>query len=135
MEIFPWIKLSWHYCSMWDKLGWLNWFQQFLCKDLSYFNPKKLCYSYAWSCSLCEGKTFYCMDLSLKKSVDSYLCFQLALYHSVPHFRFIYLFCLPSLPLYMVFWCYFIRHRWVLSIKPSTNVFYLETLTSIIKTG
>ena len=23
MWIFPWIKLSWHICSMWDKLGWL----------------------------------------------------------------------------------------------------------------
>ena len=38
--IFPWIKLSWHSCSMWDKLGWLNWFWQFLCERLSSFNPK-----------------------------------------------------------------------------------------------
>ena len=30
MWIFPWIKLSWHSCSMWDKLGWFNWFCQFL---------------------------------------------------------------------------------------------------------
>ena len=22
--IFPWVKLSWHSCSMWDKLRWLN---------------------------------------------------------------------------------------------------------------
>ena len=26
MCIFPWIKLSWHSCSVWDELGWVNWF-------------------------------------------------------------------------------------------------------------
>ena len=26
MWIFPWIKLFQHSSSMWDKLGWLNWF-------------------------------------------------------------------------------------------------------------
>ena len=26
MCIFPCIKLSWHSCSVWDKLGWVNWF-------------------------------------------------------------------------------------------------------------
>ena len=31
------IKLSWHSCSMWDKLGWINWFWQFLCEGLSSF--------------------------------------------------------------------------------------------------
>ena len=25
-ESFPWMKLSWHACSMWGKLGWLYWF-------------------------------------------------------------------------------------------------------------
>ena len=30
MWVFHWIKLSWHSCSMWDKLRWLNWFWQFL---------------------------------------------------------------------------------------------------------
>ena len=24
MWIFDWIKLPWHSCSMWDKLGWFN---------------------------------------------------------------------------------------------------------------
>ena len=38
--VFPWIKLSWHSCSMWDKPGWLNWFWQFLCERLSSFNLK-----------------------------------------------------------------------------------------------
>ena len=57
--IFPGIKLSWHSYSMWDKLGWLNWFWHFLCEGLSSRNPKGLYYSYAWSCSLCEGRTSF----------------------------------------------------------------------------
>ena len=40
MWIFPWIKLSWHSCSVWDKHGWLSWFWQFLCEGLSSFNLK-----------------------------------------------------------------------------------------------
>ena len=40
LQIFPWIKLSWHSCSVWHKSGWLNWFWQFLCERLSSFNPK-----------------------------------------------------------------------------------------------
>ena len=39
-----------HSCSMWDKLGWLSWFGQFLCDGLSSFNPKRFYYSYALSC-------------------------------------------------------------------------------------
>ena len=36
----PWVKLSWHFCSVWDKPRWLNWFKQFLCEGLSFVNPK-----------------------------------------------------------------------------------------------
>ena len=32
---FPWITLSWHSCSIWVKLGWLSWFWQFFCDELS----------------------------------------------------------------------------------------------------
>ena len=46
MWIFPWIKLSCNSCSMWDKLTWLNWFWQFLCKGLSFFNPKGFCWTH-----------------------------------------------------------------------------------------
>ena len=59
--IFPWIKLSWHSCSMWGKLGWLNRFYQFLGEGLSSFNLKGFFYSYPWSCSLCEGKASFSM--------------------------------------------------------------------------
>ena len=44
MWIFPQIKFSWHYCSIWDKLEWLNWFWQFLCEELSSFNLKGFYY-------------------------------------------------------------------------------------------
>ena len=36
-----------------------------------------------------EGLPF-AWDLSLEKSADSYLCFRLALFHSVAHFFFLY---------------------------------------------
>ena len=63
MWIFPWIQLFWHSHSMWDKLGWHNWFWQFLStKGLSSFNPKGFYYSYAWSSSLCE-RISYCSGL------------------------------------------------------------------------
>ena len=67
MWIFPWTKLFWHSCCMWDKLGWLNWFWQFLCEGLSSFNPKRFYYSYAWSCSLCERRTSFCTGLISRK--------------------------------------------------------------------
>ena len=67
MWIFPQVKLSWHSCSMWDKLGWFNWFWQFLCEGLFSFNPKGFCCSYAWSCSLCERRTSFFMGLVLRK--------------------------------------------------------------------
>ena len=67
MWILPWIKLSWHSCSVWDKLGWLNWFWQFLCVGLSSFTLKECYYSYAWSSSLREGKTAFCTGLTSRK--------------------------------------------------------------------
>ena len=61
--IFPWIKLSWHSCSVWDTPAWLKWFLQFLCGRLSSFNLKGFWYSYAWSSSLCERRTSFCTGL------------------------------------------------------------------------
>ena len=57
------IGLSWHSCSMWDKAGWVNWLWQFLCERLSSFNPKGFYYLYAWSRSLYEGRTSFCLGL------------------------------------------------------------------------
>ena len=120
MWIFPWIKLSWHSCSMWDKLGWLNWFGQFLYEGLSSFNLKRFYYSYAWSCSLCERRTFFAGDLSLENSVDSYLCFWLVLLNSVSYFFFLRWSPLLSCTDFDSIWS---NIDGVLSINPSANVF------------
>ena len=53
--------------AVWDKPGWLNWFWQFVCERLSSFNPKGFSNSYVWSCSLCEGRTSFCMRLISRK--------------------------------------------------------------------
>ena len=58
--IFPWIILSWHSCSMWDKFGSLNWFWQFFCEGSPSLYLKGFCYSYASSWSLGEGRTSFC---------------------------------------------------------------------------
>ena len=62
---------SYSHGSIRDKLGWLSWFWQFLCKGLSSFNLKRLCYLYVWSCSLCEGRTTFCIGFVSRKSADS----------------------------------------------------------------
>ena len=81
MWIFSWIKLSWHFCSTWDKLGWLNWFWKLFPEGLFSFNPKRFSYSYAWSCSLYERSftlsliskwwVFFRVPISLKQSENS----------------------------------------------------------------
>ena len=37
------------------------------CYGLSSFNPKGFCYSHAWSCSLCKGRTSFSMGLICRK--------------------------------------------------------------------
>ena len=66
-----------------------------------------------------EGLPFV-LDLSLENSPDSYLCFQLALLHSVSYFFFFYQ--SPSLYFYIVFDSNLSNIDEVLSINPS-NVF------------
>ena len=67
-----------------------------------------------------EGLPF-ARDLSLENSADSYLCFRLALLHSV--FHFFSLSQSPSLPLCMVFDSISSNVDEVLSINPYANVF------------
>ena len=63
----------------------------------------------------------FAWDLSLENSVDSYLCFQLALLHSVSYFFFL---CRsPSLCLWTVFYSISSNTHEVLSINPSANLF------------
>ena len=67
-----------------------------------------------------EGLPF-ARDLSLENSTDSYLCFRLALLHSVPYFFFL---CQsPSSPLRTIFDSISSKIDEVLSISPSANVF------------
>ena len=79
-----------------------------------------------------EGLPFV-RDLSLENSADSYLCFRLALLHSVSSFSFL---CRsPSLSLCTVFDSISSNIDEVLWINPSAICLSLETLTSIIRTG
>ena len=79
-----------------------------------------------------EGLTFV-QDLSLENSVDSYLCFQLALLHSLSYFFFLYR--SPSSSLCTVFYSISSNIDEVLSINPSANVFVFGNFLSIIRTG
>ena len=67
-----------------------------------------------------EGLPF-ARDLSLENSADSYLCFRLALLHSVSYFFFLYR--SPSSSLCTVFDSISSNINEVLSINPSANVF------------
>ena len=67
-----------------------------------------------------EGLHF-ARDLSLENSADSYLCFRLALLHSVSYFFFLYR--SPSSSLCTVFYSILSNIDEVLSINPSANVF------------
>ena len=80
-----------------------------------------------------EGLPF-ARDLSLENSADSYLCFQLALLHSVSYFFFLYR--SPSSALCTVFDSISSSIDEFLPINPSSNVFLSsETLMFIIGTG
>ena len=72
----------------------------------------------------------FAWDLSLENSAGSYLCFRLALLHSVSYFFFLYR--SPSSALCTVFDSISSNIDEVLSIKPSA-VLFLEILTSIIR--
>ena len=121
MSIFPWLKLSWHSCSLWDKIGWFNWFWQFLCEGLSSFNPKdSITHMHGLGVYVKVGLPF-ARDLFVESSQDSYLCFQLALLHSVSYFLFLY--WSPSLSLCEVFDSILHNIDEVLLINPSANVF------------
>ena len=77
--------------------------------------------SYASSRSLCEWRTPFWADLSLQNSADSYLCFRLALLHSV--FYFFFLFWWPSSSFSTVFDSVSSKIDEVLSINLPANVF------------
>ena len=78
---------------------------------------------HGFAVSVKEGLPF-APDLSLENSVDSNLCFRLALLHSVSYFFFFYR--SPSLSLCMVFDSISFIIDEVLSINPSANVVFID---------
>ena len=121
MWIFPWIKLSRHSRSTWDKPGSLSWFWQFLYEGLSSFNLKRFYYSYAWSCSLCERRTSFCTGLVSRKLCGSLLTFST----SFTLFSVVLLFSLSITFFVLMYGFYSISSNIdeVPLINPSANVF------------
>ena len=72
------------------------------------------------------GKRFIYTVLSLENSVDSFLCFRLALLHSVSYFFFLYR--SPSSSLCKVFDSISSNIDEVLTINPSANMFVFRDL-------
>ena len=69
------LKLSWHCCSMWDKLGWLKWFWQFFCKGIGYLPliwKDSISPMHGLAVYVKEGLPF-AQDLSLENYVGSYV--------------------------------------------------------------
>ena len=73
----------------------------------------------------------FARDLSLENFPDSYLCFRLALLHSVSYFFFLYR--SPSSSLCMVFDSISYNIDEVLSINPSANVFVFGDLPILVE--
>ena len=99
-----------------------------VCTYATYANCRTL---YGLSVHVKEGLPF-ARDLSLENSVDSYLCFRLALLHSVSYYFFLYQ--SPSLSLCTVFDSISSNIDKVLSINPSANVHHKDWLTYSVKT-
>ena len=110
--ICPWTKLSWYFCSMWDKLGRFNWFQKS-------FWFKKDFVACMHGLAVYEGQPFIRVS-SLENSEDS--CFHLGLLHSVLYFFFLYQSL--SFSLCTVFDVISPNIEDVLSINLSSNVFF-----------
>ena len=90
-----------------------------LCQIISLYSERILLLTFL-AVYVKEGLPF-AQDLSLENSADSYLCFQLALLHSVSYFFFLY--WSPSSALCTVFDSISSNIDEVLSINPSANVF------------
>ena len=86
------------------------------------FNPKEFWYSYAWSRSLCKGRTSFCMKLIFRKLCKFLFMFPIGFtWHSVSYSFFLYQ--SPSSSLCTVFDSTSSNIDEVLSINPSANVF------------
>ena len=126
---FPWIKLSWHSCSMWDKRRWLNFGNFSVSCYLPLIWKVSIAHMHGLVVYVEEGRPF-AWALSLENSKHSYDFDWLHIiqcrtsYSSVDRL----------LRLYAVFDSYFIKHRCGSLDQPIMRL-SLETLTSIIMTG
>ena len=128
--IFSSTKLFRHSHFMWEKIGWFNWFWQFLCEGLSSFNPKDSI-THRHDLAVHVKEELFSRDLSLENSVGSYLCFWLALLHLGSYFFPLYQW--PSLSLCMVFYAISSNIDEVLSINLSAYSFVFGDFN--IRTG
>ena len=106
-----------------------TWMTQFILV-ISLFNQKEFYYSYAWSCSLCEGRTSFCMGLICRKLCRFFLMFLTGF--TSPSFSSInHLLCLYA-QFVILFLLTLMRFFW------STHLLMclpLQTLTPILRTG
>ena len=134
MQVFPWIKLSWHSCcvcetNLDDSIDsgncCLRGYLPLIRKDSS-------TYMHGLAVFMNEGLPF-AWHLPLQNSADSYLSFQLVLFHSVSCFFFLYQ--SPPLSLCTVFDSI---HQTLKRFSRSTHLLMflsLETLMSIVRIG
>ena len=84
--------------------------------------PKEFCYSYAWSCSLYEGRVFFfCTGLIFRKNYRFQHIFSTGFTSFSSYFFFLNQ--SPSMSLCMVFDAISCSINKVVSINPSVNVF------------
>ena len=90
MWIFPWIKLSWHSCCMETNLNYLTDSRNFSVRGyLPLIRTVSVTHIHGLAVYMKQGLPF-AQDLSLENSAESYLCFWLALLHSVSYLFFFY---------------------------------------------
>ena len=114
----PSIKFSWYSCSMWDKLDSIG------SGNFSVRGYLRLIWKDSVThLSLCEGRTSFCTGPTTyrKNSPDCYLCFRLALFHSMSYFFFLHR--SHSSSLCTIFDAISYNIDEVLLINPSANMF------------
>ena len=128
MQIFSWIQTLLTFVLYVRQTRLTQLILAIFSEGLSSFNTKVFCYSYAWSCSLCEGGTSFCMGC-ISSKFCGLLYFWLALLHSV-----FFLYWSP-LSLCKVFHSISSNIDEVLSENHLLMCLFLDILTSMKSTG
>ena len=97
MWIFVWIKLSGHSLSVWDKFDdWIDSSNFSVLGYLPLIQKDSITHMHGLAVYVKQRPPF-ALDLYLEISTDSYICFRLALLHSLSCFFFLYQSPTPSL--------------------------------------